>query len=147
MSNYPNGLEFFGPKELACQRTGLIKLDPHFAEALPTLRRAWGKPMVLNSVCRTPAHNKAVGGHPSSLHLTENPKHPTKGAMAADVRWRGWPSKDQLAFAKLAFSMGWAVGLHDGFCHIDRRADVGLAKNVFLYGTWSWTFTPQDVRA
>ena len=127
--------------------TGIIVLDPRFAEALPKLRIAWNKPLTPNSVCRTPAHNAAERGHPRSLHLTENPTHPTFGTMAADIRWRGWRSDDQLAFAKLAYSMGWAVGLHDGFCHIDRRKDIGLPQIVFLYGTWTGAFSAKQVTA
>lgn len=62
-----------------------------------------------------------------------------------DVRWRGVPVAEQLAFARLAWSMGWAVGLHDGFCHIDRRGDHGMARSVFLYGTWGGRFGPAEV--
>lgn len=138
-------IEFFSERELACKGTGVIKLDPRFAEALPKLRRAWGSALSPTSVCRTPEHNTKVGGHPRSLHLTENPAHPSQGCMAADIAWRHWPTSQKLEFAKLAWSMGWAVGLHDGFCHIDRRADIGLKRTVFLYGTWSGAFSPGDV--
>lgn len=142
-------LDFFPAHELACKGTGVIKMHPTFAAELPKFRRAWGKPIVPNSVCRTPAHNAAVGGHPSSLHLTENPKWPTVGAMAIDCPWRGWPATEQLRFARLAWAMGWSVGLHNGFCHLDRRADLGLRElpqHVFLYGQWDWRFAPADVR-
>jgi hypothetical protein len=57
--------------------------------------------------------------------------------MAADIAWRDWPEQDRIAFARLAYRMGWAVGLHDGFCHIDRRKDIGLEKRAFVYGSWS----------
>jgi len=72
------------------------------------------------------------------------PVHDTLGSMAADLKWRGWPETDQLALARLAWRLGWAVGLHDGFIHVDRRADIGLAKRVFLYGEWSG-FSPEEV--
>lgn len=62
-----------------------------------------------------------------------------------DVRWRGWPVADQLAFARLAWALGWSVGLHDGFCHIDRRQLAGLPRACFLYGTWSGRFGVGDV--
>jgi putative DNA primase/helicase len=29
--------------------------------------------------------------------------------------------------------MGWSVGLHNGFCHVDRRKDLGL-DNLYFYG-------------
>jgi hypothetical protein len=90
-------IEFFSEKELACKGTGVIKLDPRFAVALPELRRAWGKSLSPNSICRTPEHNAKVGGNPNSLHMTENAKWPTLGTMAADISWRGWPVEEQLA--------------------------------------------------
>jgi hypothetical protein len=143
-------IDFFPESELACKGTGVIKLDPRFAAALPELRRAWNKPLTPNSICRTPAHNAAVKGNPNSLHMTENAKWPTIGTMAADIKWRGWPVEEQLAFARLAWGMGWAVGLHNGFCHVDRRKDLNLPnlpQNVFLYGEWDGKFGRDDILA
>lgn len=155
-------IRFFTAAELECKGsrrrnargegipgTGVIRMHPTFATELVRLREAWGRPVVPNSVCRTPAHNRAVGGHVRSLHLTENPHWPTLGCMAMDWPWRSWTKADQLAFARLAWRMGWSVGLHDGFCHIDRRADLGLRdlpQAVFLYGTWTGRFGPAEVR-
>jgi len=131
-------IEFFSESELACRGSGTIKMDPRFATALVELRRAWGKALTPNSVCRTPAHNTKVGGHPRSPHLTENPFWPTLGAMAIDVKWRDWPLQDQLDFAQLALSRGWRVGLHNGFCHLDRLLDVAdRLPKIFLYGTYT----------
>lgn len=138
MNPVTTSIEFFSEPELACKGSGTIKMDPRFAAALVELRRAWGRPLTPNSVCRTPAHNIKVGGHPSSLHLTDNPKWPTVGTMACDIRWRDWSLQDQLDFAQLALSRGWRVGLHNGFCHIDRLLDIAPeSKKVFLYGTYT----------
>jgi len=150
-------IRFFSAAELECRGsrvngqpgTGVIKLHPSFAVELVSLREAWGRPVAPNSVCRTPAHNRAVGGHANSLHLTDNPRWPTLGTMAIDWPWRGWSSADQLAFARLAWGRGWSVGLHDGFCHLDRRADLRLPElpqAVFLYGTWTGRFGAAEVR-
>jgi zinc D-Ala-D-Ala carboxypeptidase len=139
-------IEFFSAGELACKGSGVIKLDPIFASELPELRRDWGFALTTTSVCRTPEHNKRVGGHPSSLHLTDNPKHKTLGAAAADIAWRDWPADRKLEFARMAYERGWSVGLHDGFCHIDRRDAAGLQQAVFLYGTWTGAFKTDDVR-
>ena len=146
--SWTKGLPFFPRQELACKGSGVVKLDIRFSVHLPLLRMAWGEPVTPNSVCRVPSHNTAVGGHPRSLHLTDNPHWPTDGCMAMDWPWRGWPEEKQLRFARLAWSMGWSVGLHDGFCHIDRRGDLKLPElpqMVFLYGTWSGGFTPAQV--
>lgn len=144
------GIPFFPAHECACKGSGIIKMDPFFATALPRLREAWGKPLLATSICRTPSHNAAVGGNPRSLHLTDNPAWPSAGTMAADIEWNLWPIPEKLRFARLAWSMGWAVGLHNAFCHIDRRGDLGLRtlpRRVFLYGSWSSAraFRPEDV--
>ena len=138
-------IPYFSESELACKGFGVIKLDPQFAAMFPALRVAWGKPLIPNSVCRTHAHNATVGGHPRSLHLTDNPVHPTKGCAAADIRWRNWDNGTKLKFARLAYSMGFSVGLHDGFCHVDWRQSAGLEQACFLYGTWSGSFTAREV--
>lgn len=142
-------IQFFSSDELKCKGSGELLLDPFFADALPLLRIAWGDALSLNSACRSPSHNKSIGGHPNSFHLTVNKKWPTVGCMAADVRWRHWTTPMKLKFAKLAWSMDWSVGLHNAFCHIDRRADLhvkGLNKAVFLYGEWGSWFDVSDVK-
>lgn len=141
MLTWNHALPYFTKQELACKGSGVVHLDIRFAVALPALRQAWGRPLTPTSVCRTPSHNEAVGGHPRSLHLTGNPYHPTNGCMAADFVW----PNDKLAFARIAWSMGWAVGLHDAFIHVDRRGDIGLQKRVFLYGQWSAPFDREDI--
>ena len=132
-------LPWFPRRELACPLTGEIRLHDTFAAALPALRMAWG-PLTPSSVCRAPAHNAAVGGHPRSLHLTENPVHPCDGAMAADLLWGDWSDTQQFEFARLAWSMGWSVGLHPEFAHVDRRRDIGLHQRVYVYKGWRGSF-------
>jgi hypothetical protein len=142
-------IPYLSANELACKSSGVIKLDPYFAKSWPVLREKWGMPLTANSVCRTPEHNRKVGGNPNSLHLTENRAWPTVGSMAIDVAWSLWEKNEKLRFARLAWSFGWAVGLHDSFCHIDRRKDLCLSvlpQKVFLYGVnWSNQFNKADV--
>lgn len=139
-------MEFFSENELKCKGTGVIKLDPLFESELPELRRDWGRPLYPTSICRSPEHNKSVGGHPYSLHLTENPKHKTGGTAAADLYWGNWSLDDQLEFAKLAWSRGWSVGLHNTFIHVDRRDTAGLPQTSFIYGSWDNKFSPSDIK-
>lgn len=147
MNVWTEAIPYFPKSQLACKGSGIIKLDIRFAVMLPLLREKWGKPLTPSSVCRTPAHNKAEGGHPNSLHLTENPVHKTYGTMAADIRWADWKVEEQLRFAKLAYSLGFSVGLHRSFCHVDLRAVTGLPQSVFLYGAWTDAFKPSEVTA
>lgn len=138
-------IEHFPEKELACKGTGIILLDARFAVALVSLRNEWNKPLIPNSVCRTPEHNKNEGGHPTSLHLTENPKHPTNGTMAADIRWANWTLARKIEFARFCWKRGWSIGLHNSFIHIDRRIDVGMKQRVFLYGAWNNEFGAKEI--
>ena len=144
--SWDKALPNFTRRELACPKTGIILLDMNFAVAYPYLRHQWGDALYPNSVCRSPEHNEAIDGHPRSLHLIDNPVHPTDGAMAADNQWRNWRSARKLRFAQLAWRLGWSLGLHDGFIHIDRRVDVGLPQKVFTYNEWASPFTEKEIR-
>ena len=138
-------IPFFKAHELRCSCCGQIRLDIRFAVAFPALRMEWGEALYPNSVCRCPRNNERVDGHPRSLHLTDNPVHPTDGTMAADVWWRNWSAERKLRFARLSYRMDWSIGLHDGFCHVDWRVAAGLAQRVFLYGEWNGPFGPEEV--
>lgn len=149
MSVWTSALPYFPAHEIACKCCGVIKMDRAFAAMLPALREAWAKPLTPTSVCRCPAWNTICNngkpGHPDSLHLTENLKWKTAGTMAADIAWRLWPTAEKLRFARLAHSLGFRVGLHDGFCHIDGGRKLGINPRPFLYGEWSGAFTPDEV--
>lgn len=141
------GIPYFPENEVRCKGTGVIKMDKRFADLLVETRHEWKKPLVPNSVCRTPSHNDKVGGHPSSLHLTENPKHKTNGTCAVDISWVNWSRQERLNFAKFCWKKGWSVGLHNSFIHLDLRTVAGLSQSTFLYGSWSGQFSPADVKS
>jgi zinc D-Ala-D-Ala carboxypeptidase len=138
-------IPYFARHELMCKGSGMIRLDKRFADALVSLRREWGKPLMLNSVCRSPEHNKKVGGAANSYHLTVHPSRPTNGTMAADVNWANWTKERRIDFARFAWQRGWSVGLHEGFIHIDRRKDIGVQQIVFLYGIWQGAFGEREI--
>jgi hypothetical protein len=147
VSSWSLSLPNFTAAELGCKHCGVVKIDIRFASALVGLRSAYGTPLSPTSVCRCPDHNASIAGaHPTSLHLTENPKHRTSGTAAADIRWPGSGHSDKLKFARLAYSLGFSVGLHRSFIHIDGRTIAGLPQHVFLYGAWDNHFTPLDVK-
>ena len=132
---------YFKAKELACQRGFTVWCADGFLIELNHLRKRVGFPIKLNSGCRTPEHNKDIGGHPNSLHLTENPKHPTGGCMAVDVSVNGYTPDQHAFFIATAWYNGWSLGRGDkvedgvvsGFIHVDRRVDIGLTQNEFFY--------------
>lgn len=128
-----NGKTYFTEEELQCKLTKKVVLAPGFELALVTLREKWGKPMTVNSCCRSKQHNFNEGGNPKSLHVYDSPFWPTQGTCAIDIA-----VTDPLrvaALTQLALSMGWWVGFNKAFLHLDRRVDFGVADAVgmFLY--------------
>jgi len=148
MAQWTQELPYFSDSELRCRHCHVLKLDLVFAALLVALRVAWGEALTPTSVCRCAEHNKAIGGHPTSMHLVENPKHPTDGCAAVDVFWRLWNANQQLRFARLAYKMGFSVGLHVGFVHLDVRsaAHIGLPKTIYTYSVWDNRFTVEEVK-
>ena len=145
MNTWSQPIPYFPESELACRCCGELKMDIRLAVMLPSLRQSWGKPLSPTSVCRCPKHNVRVKGHPTSLHLTKNPKWETGGAGAADIAWKDWPTLVKLQFARMAHDHGFRIGLHDHFCHIDIARGLGLPSKPFVYGMWSKPFNAEDV--
>lgn len=135
----------FKMKELACQGTGIIKVQYGFGFELECLRVRveiiTGRGFVVNSCCRSPVHNKNVGGHKNSLHLTDNPKHPTEGTMAIDISVDGWTMVEVTVLLECARDLNWSIGHgYDilegkikGFVHLDKRTHIGLERKEFYY--------------
>ncbi len=129
----PDGSKvLFARAELADRESGAVVLHPGFADALAALRVALGRPMIVTSCCRSAARNRAVGGHPRSLHVYDHPAHGAEGTLAIDVRRQGPAYNRRLA--RLALELGWSLGVARSFFHLDRRDLVGLPPNVFGYG-------------
>lgn len=127
------GKVYFTDAELQCKGSGMLILAPDFDKRLLSLRLAFGKPMVVNSCCRSFEHNKAVGGNARSLHVCDKPFWPTKGTCAIDIGTKDPTYRADLA--RLALHMGWWVGVSETFLHLDRRIDYGVANDIgmFLY--------------
>jgi hypothetical protein len=132
---------YFKAKELACPAGKIIKCHDSFLIHLTYLRDVVGIPFILNSVCRTPAHNVTVDGNKNSLHLTDNPKHATIGSMAADISVRGWSLADLTILLVTARELKWSVGhgysvvdgAAQGFVHVDLRTRIGMKRTDFYY--------------
>lgn len=116
----------FGPSpnlswaELAC-RDRLRSVYPldwrttravELAAAFEALRAAVGLPLVVLSAYRTAAHNRAVGGAPSSQHL--------QGRALDLAPPDGWSPIALLAVAQDIPAIR-GLGLYDSFIHIDVR--------------------------
>jgi zinc D-Ala-D-Ala carboxypeptidase len=100
----------FSPAEIACRGTGQIKLHLEALDKLQALRDRLGKPLIVRSAYRSPAHNRAVGGAPRSKHMD---------GTAFDI---AMSNHDPVAFEAAARAVGFlGFGFYprSGFVHID----------------------------
>ena len=121
----------FSHKELQCPATSIVQLADGFAFALRDLRVAWGRPMKVNSACRSRDHNTAIGGHPKSLHVYDASAHGLNGCAAIDIALADPAQRGTLVI--LAWGMGWSIGHAKTFLHLDRRDLAGLPQGMFGY--------------
>ena len=100
----------FSPAEIACRGTGRLKLHPEALDTLQALRDRLGKPLIVRSAYRSPAHNRAVDGAPRSKHMD---------GTAFDI---AMTNHDPVAFEAAAREVGFlGFGFYprSGFMHID----------------------------
>ena len=106
----------FTRHEFSCKcGCGFDTVDSELLVMLEAIREHFGKPVVISSACRCPAHNEAVGGAPNSQH---------KLGRAADIVVGGIDPVDVATFVEQAFTSGGdrgGVGWYDNFTHIDSR--------------------------
>lgn len=100
----------FSPAEIACRGSGSLRMSEEALDKLQTLRDRLGKPLIVRSAYRSPAHNKAVGGAPRSKHMD---------GVAFDI---AMANHDPVAFEEAAQAVGFlGFGFYprSGFIHID----------------------------
>ena len=125
--------ENFTAGELACPLTKQIQISGDFLSLLQDVRDEFGRPMNVNSCCRSRQHNKLVKGHPSSLHLMDNPKHKTNGTLAIDISLRTMSEDDKADLFDIVYQKGLSVGISETFMHIDNRQEIGLQQRIWSY--------------
>ena len=100
----------FSPAEISCRGTGRLKLHPKALDRLQALRDRLGKPLIVRSAYRSPAHNRAVGGARRSKHMDDT---------AFDI---AMSNHDPVAFEAAAREVGFlGFGFYprSGFIHVD----------------------------
>jgi hypothetical protein len=112
----------FKPRELACKGTGKLFVQRKALNALQALRREVGKPLVIASAYRSPAHNAKVGGAKDSRHMNGD---------AFDIVLTGHdPAALALAAKKVGFTgFGFYPNAKPPFVHLD----MGPARS---WGSW-----------
>lgn len=100
----------FSPREMASKREGALKLDTNAMDKLQALRTALGRPMLITSAYRSPAHNRAVGGAKNSYHMR---------GVAFDVRMENHDPHHFEAVARSVGFTGFGYYPKSGFMHID----------------------------
>ncbi len=131
--------QYFSEKEIKCKgRTcgcnGNSNVDLDFAHNLLALRVKFGLPMNPTSFCRCIIHNSHQSESAQrSFHISDYPQWPgLKGCCAVDIRC---PDEEyKLKLAALAWSMGFRIGYHPVFLHLDGGAQHGLKpQTIFKY--------------
>jgi hypothetical protein len=126
-------LEFFTDEEIMSPDTKEYVLAEDFGVALDDLRWQFGKPMILNSAARSEDYNAKIGGHPRSLHVYDNPVHPTGGCCAVDVKMTD--SQERARLVMLALEHGWSVGVASSYIHLDLRTEYTDLPQVLYHYT------------
>ena len=100
----------FSPREIACKGTGELIIDDHALDKLQALRDALGKPLIVTSGYRSPAHNKRVGGAKKSRHMQGD---------AFDIRMENHDPHEFENAARAVGFTGFGFYPKSGFMHID----------------------------
>jgi len=134
--------KFFSDAELRCKCCGLLILDPVFDKELLRLRVRFDQPIHPSSCCRCKKHNAEVIGKPRSFHIGDKPAWKKLiGTAAIDVKYTSIFCRNKLA--RTAWEMGWRVGLHKKFLHLDCAHIIGiLPQSIFRY---EQTVTEQEL--
>jgi hypothetical protein len=130
--NKEHYLPYFTRQELACRGSGGLVLAEGFAEKLLELRTKFNKPMPVTSCCRSLEYNRKIGGSPDSFHIYDSLRHGFIGTCAIDVAIQNPTDKGNLM--TLGWQLGWSIGFHKNFLHLDRRNDYTKLKQLmFVY--------------
>lgn len=117
-----------------------VLVDEELVELLEAIRAAAGGAVTINSGYRSPAHNKAVGGVPSSQHVY---------GRAADIVVAGASPLLIGQIAEYYLDRRGGIGVYNGFTHVDTRTirsrwDNRSGHQVVVGGWSGWEESMTD---
>lgn len=119
-------MKYFTPKEFYCKcgkcGKGCESMSKALLSVLDNIREEAGIPFVILSSIRCVAHNKSVGGVPSSAHLT---------GEAVDIACTNPFYRFKILQAAMKHGIK-RIGVYNGFIHID--VSVSLQNEVVWTG-------------
>ena len=102
--------KYFNRSEVACKcGCGLMNINPRLVKLLDKIREILGRPLIITSACRCPAHNRIEGGKENSAHI--------KG-LAADLKVNGSKKRYEVIEAALVSGI-IRIGIAKTFIHVD----------------------------
>lgn len=105
----------FSRHEFTCKcGCGFDTIDYETLMVLEEVREHFNKPVIIDSACRCAARNAAVGGAPSSKHLT---------GRAVDFRVAGEAPELVQSWLRHTYPHRYGIGSYETFTHIDTRTD------------------------
>ena len=119
--------EFDSPDE---KGSGLKFMNLEFVADLDFIRDEIGRPLSVNSGCRTPYWNKLKGGAKDSAHLTTRPC----GVVAVDFHCTDSQLRRDIILVAESIGLN-RIGLGNSFIHID--CDLTKHENVY------WNYAPK----
>ena len=124
--------KFLLKSEYTCSHCGSLPPDfdfypyEEFFDIFDDIREEWGKPIIINSGYRCPAHNSAVGGSPLSAHVF---------GLALDCDCKDDDEVDKLYAHIVRMYPELRIGVYKGgstFIHID------CAFKIYPRASVSW---------
>lgn len=106
--------EHFSRSEFACKcGCGKVIINHELVEKLESIRKLFGKSMIINSATRCKTHNTNVKGSPTSSHLS---------GYAVDIKCDN--STDRFNLIRLAIQEGIKrIVIYKTFVHMDNDPD------------------------
>ncbi len=106
-------MKYFTRSEFKCPCCGFAAVDVELLAVLEDVREHFDRPVKINSACRCPAHNKAVGGEEKSMHMY---------GMAADFVVVGASPAKVHQYLVGKYPDQYGIGLYRTWVHADVRS-------------------------